>query len=68
MRLARPLQIATMREQAMRKHWWCANCLIQIELDVHGRCKICGSNAVDRMQPSPEQVKVEPPQDARSSQ
>jgi hypothetical protein len=43
----------------MRKQWWCANCLIQIELDIHGRCKICGSNAVDRMQRNPEQMKPE---------
>jgi len=33
----------------MRKQWWCADCRVQIELDIHGRCRICGSDAVDRM-------------------
>jgi hypothetical protein len=33
----------------MRKSWWCADCRTPIELDKHGRCCVCGSNAVDSM-------------------
>jgi hypothetical protein len=33
----------------MRKSWWCVDCRTPIELDKHGRCGVCGSNAVDSM-------------------
>jgi len=33
----------------MEKQWWCVSCLAEIELDTHGRCSACGSNAVDRI-------------------
>jgi len=33
----------------MGKRWWCASCFTQMELDVHGRCSTCGSDAVDRI-------------------
>lgn len=29
------------------KHWWCAGCEAEVGLDRHGRCGICGSEAVD---------------------
>ncbi len=35
---------------AMEKQWWCVNCLTPIELDIHGRCSTCGSDAVDRIE------------------
>ena len=28
------------------KHWWCAGCEAEVGLDRHGRCGICGSEAV----------------------
>jgi hypothetical protein len=31
------------------KAWWCLDCRTPIELDRHGRCCICGSDAVDSM-------------------
>lgn len=33
----------------MEKRWWCVSCFAQIDLDRHGRCSICGSDAVDRI-------------------
>jgi hypothetical protein len=33
----------------MEKRWWCASCFTQIDLDRHGRCSVCGSDAVDRI-------------------
>lgn len=30
----------------MNKQWLCVNCLTQIDLDIHGRCTACGSDAV----------------------
>jgi hypothetical protein len=33
----------------MEKRWWCVSCFTQIDLDRHGRCSICGSEAVDRI-------------------
>ncbi len=33
----------------MEKRWWCASCFAQMELDTHGRCSTCGSDAVDRI-------------------
>lgn len=29
------------------KPYFCANCDTTVELDIHGRCGNCGSNAVD---------------------
>jgi hypothetical protein len=34
----------------MEKQWWCVSCLAEIELDTHGRCGACGSDAVDRIE------------------
>jgi hypothetical protein len=34
----------------MEKQWWCVSCLAEIELDTHGRCDACGSDAVDRIE------------------
>jgi hypothetical protein len=34
----------------MKKQWWCVSCLAEIELDNHGRCSACGSDAVDRIE------------------
>ena len=33
----------------MEKRWWCASCFTQMNLDIHGRCSTCGSDAVDRI-------------------
>jgi hypothetical protein len=33
----------------MIEQWWCGNCGTLIGLDIHGRCSICGSDAVDRI-------------------
>ncbi len=33
----------------MEKQWFCVSCISQIELDTHGRCSNCGSDAVERM-------------------
>jgi hypothetical protein len=33
----------------MKKQWFCVSCISQIELDIHGRCSVCGSDAVERM-------------------
>jgi hypothetical protein len=30
----------------MEKQWWCVSCLSEIELDTHGRCSACGSDAI----------------------
>jgi Zn finger protein HypA/HybF involved in hydrogenase expression len=38
-------EVATMKTQ-----WWCVSCLTQIQLDSHGRCSNCGSDAVDRIE------------------
>jgi hypothetical protein len=34
----------------MEKEWWCVSCLAEIDLDNHGRCGACGSDAVDRIE------------------
>ncbi len=31
----------------MNERWWCLDCRMTITLDIHGRCSMCGSNAVD---------------------
>lgn len=36
------------------KHWWCAGCEAEVGLDKHGRCGICGSEAVDLVVPEDE--------------
>ena len=28
------------------KKWWCVSCSERVELDIHGRCGICDSDAV----------------------
>jgi hypothetical protein len=29
------------------KHWWCAECQVEVRLGKHGRCATCDSEAVD---------------------
>jgi hypothetical protein len=36
--------------ELMEKQWVCVSCISQIELDTHGRCSTCGSDAVDRVE------------------
>jgi hypothetical protein len=31
--------------------WWCMDCRSAVELDKHGRCGCCESEAVDLMEP-----------------
>ena len=31
------------------RNWWCADCRVPTDLDRHGRCGSCGSDAVDMM-------------------
>ncbi len=52
-----------MQKQAIKETWWCGNCCTSIELDIHGRCGNCGSDAVDpmerrgfRMNPTPTRI------------
>ena len=33
----------------MKKQWCCVSCLAEMELDTHGRCSACGSDAVARI-------------------
>jgi hypothetical protein len=35
--------------EPMEKQWFCVSCISQIDLDIHGRCSTCGSDAVERM-------------------
>ena len=35
--------------EPMEKQWFCVSCISQIELDTHGRCSTCGSDAVERI-------------------
>jgi len=53
----------------MTNPWWCADCRTPVELDRHGRCHTCGSDAVDLMErpvayrtakPSPLVTSLEP--------
>ena len=30
--------------------WWCMDCRSAVELDMHGRCESCESEAVDSME------------------
>ncbi len=30
-------------------HWWCMDCRTAVELDKHGRCGSCESEAVDQV-------------------
>ena len=34
----------------MDNQWWCGSCVAEIELDSHGRCGACGSDAVDKIE------------------
>jgi hypothetical protein len=33
----------------MESKWWCVDCRTPVDLDRHGRCGSCGSDAVDSM-------------------
>jgi len=33
----------------VNRNWWCADCRVPTDLDQHGRCGTCGSDAVDMM-------------------
>lgn len=33
----------------VNRNWWCADCRVPTDLDRHGRCGICSSDAVDMM-------------------
>gem|GEM_PF-6168072 len=33
----------------VNRNWWCADCRVPTDLDRHGRCGTCGSDAVDMM-------------------
>jgi hypothetical protein len=33
----------------MQSGWCCVDCVSEIDLDTHGRCGTCGSDAVDRI-------------------
>ena len=46
--------------EAMEKQWWCVSCLAEIELDTHGRCGACGSDAVDRIERGAFTMNVRP--------
>ena len=35
------------------KQWWCASCVAKTQMDTHGRCGYCGSDAVDRIGRNP---------------
>jgi ABC-type ATPase with predicted acetyltransferase domain len=39
----------TTNEQTKKKLWWCANCMEAVELNLHGRCRACGSDALDKL-------------------
>ena len=32
-------------------HWWCMDCRSAVDLDTHGRCGSCESEAVDPFHP-----------------
>src|SRR5712692_8926519 len=36
--------------QPMKEQWWCTNCGVSVDLDTHGRCSACGSDAVDSVE------------------
>lgn len=46
----------------MKRQWWCASCLAQIDLDSHGRCSSCGSDAVDLIKGGALAVEAAKPQ------
>jgi|HubBroStandDraft_6_1064221.scaffolds.fasta_scaffold2238987_1 hypothetical protein len=33
------------------KRWWCMDCRTEVELNKHGRCGCCDSEAVDSSEP-----------------
>jgi hypothetical protein len=43
------LRIQGQPGEQMKKQWFCVSCVSQIELDTHGRCSTCGSDAVERV-------------------
>lgn len=50
----------------MGKRWFCVSCISPVDLDTHGRCATCGSDAVERiaqgsfLKVQPEQPQVQP--------
>jgi hypothetical protein len=34
----------------MAKSWWCVDCRTPVALSRHGRCDVCDSNAVDKIE------------------
>jgi len=50
----------------MKRKWWCASCLAQIDLDSHGRCSSCGSDAVDLIRAHAMELEpIQPPRTSR---
>jgi hypothetical protein len=55
------------REQALNtsetldKPWWCANCQTTVDMDVHGRCEHCDSEALDTASHGKPPKKLIPP-------
>jgi|HubBroStandDraft_6_1064221.scaffolds.fasta_scaffold20237_8 hypothetical protein len=43
----------------MRELFWCQNCCLITKLDCHGRCGMCGSEAVDRAVHGPSVEELE---------
>jgi len=37
--------------EEMMNRWWCMDCRSAVELDTHGRCASCESEAVDSFHP-----------------
>jgi Zn finger protein HypA/HybF involved in hydrogenase expression len=37
------------RRRMSANHWWCMDCRTAVELDKHGRCGSCESEAVDQV-------------------
>jgi len=45
----------------VERHWWCVDCRVPTDLDRHGRCGSCGSDAVDMMiRPNPMGKELRP--------
>jgi ABC-type ATPase with predicted acetyltransferase domain len=38
------------RREAIMERWWCVDCRASVELNMHGRCASCDSEAVDSME------------------
>lgn len=67
-RRARSDKTANVTGGVMGKRWFCVSCISPVDLDTHGRCGTCGSDAVERIaqgaflkvQPEQEQPPVRP--------